>query len=180
MTTNHWKHKVNGNTVGNTVGIRWWTDGQWTDQQASEDGQQLITYKKQTEKIDFSFSRHNKPRYQHVSWNFLNPHVSHQHPTLTQYRPSNCAAQVFLALLLWSYDVGGCFHWLLRWQLVRSQICPKENPRKNPRGRGQSCDFRTSLVFSLHILFNQDGPRGSDGEVRGSRKKWESVLRSIK
>lgn len=118
-------------------------------------------------KIVWSVLWCKKSRYQQAFWNFLNPHVSHQHPTLTKYFASNCAAEVFLSLLLWSYDVRGCFHWLCADSSSSRRSVQKKTPVKPRRTRSEPWHQERFLMFVLQILLNQDGPQCSDQEVTG-------------
>lgn len=107
-----------------------------------------------------------KPRYQQANWNFLNPHVSHQHPTLTKYFASNCAAEVFLSLLLWSYDVWGCFHWLCADSSSSLRSVQKKTPVK-PQRRRSELRLQDIHVFTANS-FQSGRTWASDREVNGS------------
>lgn len=130
-----------------------------------------------------------KPRYRRAFWNFLNPHVSHQHPTLTKYFASNCAAEVFLSLLLWSSDVRGCFLWLgtdsqsgLRSGQKKTLVKPQRTKvRAVTSGRFECfyCTFfstRTALRFRPRGHWFENEKLPSLPSTHTVRHQWEYSL----
>lgn len=121
VTTNHWKHRVQR-------GIE--ARDRRTNTHCSEYENSFICFS---------------------AVEFLNPHASHRRPALTKYLASNCAAEVFLSLLLWSYR--------LMFAAVFTDSLLTVRPTENLRARGRCFHGQFEALSSYSSFSEGDSSR---------------------